>query len=263
MELLFNSPSWILSALVVMIPCVSFSIFALWFFHREISAKSLKKNHDVAGVIFSNVGVLYSVILGFTVINVQNRYAKAEETLYNEAMIIADLYRGASIFPENNKDTIRVNIRNYVEFMVKEEWPISETFSMHVKSRNSIDKIWASYYAIDLVNEKTIAWYNQAINQLDALMNTRLSREFNSWQHLSSMTWSLLILGGIITIGFMFFFGLENFRIQILMVILLSSYLSFILYLIFSLDHLYHGPSSIKPIALEQVSQLFDLWDKK
>lgn len=263
MDLLFNSPSWVLSALLVMVPSVAFSVFALWFFHREISHKSLKKNHDVAGVIFTNVGVLYSVILGFTVINVQNRYAKAEETLYREAMIIADLYRGASIFPENNKDVIRNNIRSYVEFMVKEEWPISETITTNIKSRNSIDKIWNGYYGIELSNEKTIAWYNQAINKLDELMNARLSREFNSWQHLSSMTWSLLIIGGLITIGFMFFFGLENFRIQILMVILLSGYLSFILYLIFSLDHLYHGPGGIKPIALEQVSHLFDYWDKK
>jgi len=77
------------------------------------------------------------------------------------------------------------------------------------------------------------------------------------------MMWSLLIIGALITIGFMFFFGLENLRSQMLMTALLAGYISFMLYLVYSLDNVYTGPEAIQPTALEQVYTLFDRWDSK
>ena len=73
--------------------------------------------------------------------------------------------------------------------------------------------------------------------------------------------WSLLLIGAAITISFMFFFGLENLCSQMLMTALLTGYLSFLLYLVYSLDHVYEGSEGIKPVALEQVYSLFDRWD--
>lgn len=75
------------------------------------------------------------------------------------------------------------------------------------------------------------------------------------------MMWSLLIVGAMITICFMFFFGLENLRMQMFMTALLAGYISFILYLIFSFDHVFIGPEAIKPHAIEQIAKFFDQWD--
>ncbi len=261
MDLLLVAHSWILSALLVMIPSMILCVLVLWAVRKTISTETLRKNHDVAGFTFSLIGVLYSVILGFTVINVENRYIKAEETLYKEAMILADLYREASFFPTDSTQ-IRENLRQYVEFTLEEEWRKAGNREIRLGAQDALDTLWNSYVAIHPQDEKMKLWYEQSISHLDDLMNARLMREFNSWEHVGPMMWTLLIVGAIITICFMFFFGLENIRTQMLMTALLSGYLSFMLYLVYSLDHIYQGSEGVKPFALEQVIKLFDRWDK-
>lgn len=262
MNLLFESPSWILSSLLIVIPSILICLFFLWLVRKSVSIESLKKHHDVAGFTFSIIGVLYSVILAFTVINVQTRYNGAEETIHTEAVMLSDLYRDASFFGDHDRDQIRSVLREYVKYVLDKEWHSPLDPKVRLETQTILAKLWSVYHKIQIDDEKAKIWYEQSIAKMDNLMNARLSREFDSWEHLGGMMWTLLIVGALITIGFMFFFGLENMRMQMLMTSLLAGYVSFILYLIFSLDHIFNGPEAIKPIAIEQIFLRFDQWDK-
>jgi hypothetical protein len=206
--------------------------------------------------------VLYSVILGFTVVNVQDRYNRTEENIQAEAMMIADLYRMAVYFPESGKGPIRAALREYVHYIEHEEWDVIDSKNILIESQKMMDHIWDSYNLFQPQDEKERLWYQQSIGKLDELMNARLGREFNSWEHLSPMMWTLLITGAVITISFMFFFGLDNIRCQMLMTALLAGYLFFMLYLVFTLDHAFKSPEAIRPDAFKQILILFDQWDR-
>ncbi len=249
---MFNS--WILSSLVVVIPTVLVCLLILWIVRKKVSTKKLQKHHDVAGFTFSIVGVLYSVILGFTVINVQQRYNAAEESIHTEATMLIDLSRDARIFPEENRAEIQSLLKEYIIYVIREEWG---SIDIHLKAQDLFRRIWDAYYRIDLSSEKIALWYQASIEKLDRLMNARLSREYSSWDRLSNMMWSLLIIGALITVGFMFFFGLDDMRMQMLMTALLSGYLSFMLFLVFTLDHVFLEPEGVKPIAFEKILPLF------
>lgn len=260
--MIFESPSWVVSSLIVVIPSILASFAVLWLIRKWIPTKVLKENHDVAGFTLGIVGVLYSVILGFTVVNVQNRYNEVLQTIHTEAVSIADLYREAAFFSPSGRDAIRTSLRNYVDYVVKKEWSTPSKKKIPLETQEVINQVWNSYYKIDLEGEKTTIWYTDSISKLNAFMNARLAREFSSWEHLGGMMWSILIIGAIITTCFMFFFGLESFRSQLIMIAFLSGYISFMLYLVYSLDNVFKGPEGLKPIALEQVVNLFDHWDK-
>lgn len=262
MRILFESPSWVLSSLLVVIPSILIFMGVVWFVRKKVSGEILRKNHDVAGFTFSIIGVLYSVILGFTVISAQDRYNEVLQTIHTEALTLADLYRDAALFPKESRDAIRSNLRAYVTYVIEEEWSAPIEKRIRIQTQEIMEKIWHSYYGIELLNQNMSIWYTQSISKLNDFINARLSRQFSSWEHLSDMMWSLLIVGGIITVCFMCFFGLENMRSQMLMVALLAGYLSFILYLVYSLDHVFEGSQGIKPTALEQVFSLFDRWDQ-
>lgn len=262
MAFLFESPSWILSSCFIVICSILICVGILWFVRKTISIHVLKKSHDVVGFTFSIIGVLYSVILGFTVINVQDRHNAVLEASHTEAILLADLYQDAAFFPIADRNAIRSSLRQYVNHVITEEWWQSAERKIHFKTRNCIKEIWESYYRVDLQTEKMTIWYTESISKLNNFLNIRLTRQFNSWEHLGGMMWSLLIIGAIITISFMFFFGLESMRSHVLMIALLAGYLSFMLYLVFSLDNVFKGPQGVKPEALEQVYSLFDLWDQ-
>lgn len=263
MDLLYDSSSWVFYSLLVVAPSILISLALLRFVRKRISHQVLKKNHDVAGFTLSIVGVLYSVILGFTVINTQTRYSEVLQTIHLEALTLADLYRDASFFPPKSKEEIRASLRNYVDYVVQKEWQSSRKEKRHIASQSIMEQIWKSYYNVELTSEKTDIWYTASVDKLNALMNARLTRQFHSWNHLGPMMWSLLIVGALITVGVMFFFGLENLRSQMIMTALVVGYISFMLYLVYSLDHVFTGPGGIKPVALEEVAGLFDGWDGK
>jgi hypothetical protein len=262
MGILFSSPYWVLTSSIIVIMSIVFWLYALWFVRQKIPLETLKKNHDVAGYTFSIVGILYSVILGFNVVSVQERYNKTIETLHTEATIVADLYREAGFFPKKSREKGRDTLRQYVHYVIDEEWHLPKEKKMHIEAQKILRDLWDSYYDVQVENENQKIWYQESVSKLDDLMGARLEREFNSWDRLGSMMWSLLLSGAVITIVFMFFFGLDNLRSQMLMTALLAGYLAFILFLIFSLDHTFKGPDSSKPIALEQLSSLFDNWDQ-
>jgi len=257
----YESSYWIFSALLVIVPCTLLTLGILWFIRRHVSHIKLHKHHDVAGYIFSIIGVLYSVILGFTVINVQERYNRADETVQTEAMITTDLYRDALYFDAKSITLIRANLRAYVKYVIGQEWGFPDDRVRRQKGDEILQDLWKGYETVELDNERAKIWYELTIAKLDRLMETRLAREFYSWESLSDMMWSILVLGAVITIGFMFFFGLEDLRMQMLMTSLLTIYLAFMLYLVFSLDHVFEGTVHITPQAFEETLLIFDRLD--
>lgn len=260
----WESSSWIFSSISVIVPIIILSLCMLWIIRKNVSLSVLRKHHDVAGYTFSIIGVLYSVILGFIVINVQERFNKANETVHIEATMIADLYRDAIYFGWKSQNAIRSTIRKYVQYVIEKEWnSFPREKSMRFKADDILQDLWKSYENIDLQNETTKIWYEQTIAKLDRLMNARLAREFYSWEHLSSMMWTVLLVGAMVTICFMFFFGLENLRMQMTMTALLTGYLAFILYLVFSLDHVFQGAMHVTPKAFEETLAVFDRLDKQ
>ena len=262
MSLLFESSSWIVSSLVLVAISIALCLTILLIVRRIFSAEEMKKRHDVVGFTFSIIGVLYSVILGFTVINVQDRYNLVEQTIHTEAFMLADLYQDAAFFPQAGRDQIRSNLRDYIQYVVTEEWGHSLKDQDHLKTRAILKNIWDGYYQVDIKGEKMKIWYAESISKLNQFLNARLIRQFNAEQHLGGMMWSLLVVGALITICFMFFFGLESLRSHMLMTTLLAGYLSFMLFLVYSLDHVFKGPQGVRPTALVQVYSLFDEWDQ-
>ncbi len=255
------SSSWIFSAILIMLLFTVIILALLWVIRTKVSHTTLRQHHDVAGYIFSIIGVLYSVILGFTVINVQERYNKAAETVHTEATILADLYRDAIYFDEASLASIRSNLKKYVEYVIEQEWAHPSDETRRLKANTILQNLWTSYQFVDLQSERAKIWYQQTIAKLDQLMNARLSREFYSWDSLSPMMWTILVLGALITIGFTFFFGLENLRTQMLMTSLLTIYLTFMLYLVFSLDHVFEGNVHVTPKAFQENLSIFNRLD--
>ena len=262
MDQIFQSSNWIFYALIVIIPVVFFSLLALFLLRKVFDTEALQKNHDVAGFTFSIIGVLYSVVLGFTVISANERFNDAEKNTAIEAFAIADLYRSASFFSSKEAADIHACLREYVKYILDKDWGLPAEKKISSESQDILEKLWQIYYQIEVSNQKVEIWYATSISKLTTLADASLSRQLSKSNQLGSMMWALLIIGGFITICFMFFFGLESFRTQMVMTSLLAGYISFVLFLIYTLDNVFKGPVAVEPRPLEQLQILFDNWDK-
>lgn len=67
----------------------------------------------------------------------------------------------------------------------------------------------------------------------------------------------MLILGGIITVGFTYLFGLENTLVHLLMVAALALIISISLFTVASLDYPFRGDIHVHPTAFENDLERF------
>lgn len=245
--------SWISGAIALAAAFVVAVILAIVLVRKMISRKTLQANHDVTGFVFTNLGVLFSVLLGFTVVNVQQRFDKIKETAQVEASFLADLYHGAEVFSEKDMLLIRGKIKNYIHNVIVEEWPMMAKKEPSMHTIKALRELWSSYYKVKLDTEIQKIWYQESIRKLNQLVDTRLARILGAEESLGAEMWTFLFLGAVILVLFIALFGLENIRTHIFLGAILALSTAFLLFLIHSLDTAFTGTIQVPPEALERI----------
>jgi hypothetical protein len=257
---IFEAYHWLVGATFVVCISVLLSSLFLYFVKYTISKKSLKDSHDVVGFSFGVVGVVYAVILGFTVVNAQQRYSEAEKITQEEAMTLADLFRDAAMLPAPYNAEIQRGIKEYIQYTLNVEWPKMQNGESAVNVIETVRDLWKTYYKIKPQTEEEKIWFAESITKLNHFTGIRLQRVYNSEEALNPLMWSALYIGALITIGFLGLFWMDNFRMHLVVTAMLSGLIGYILYIIQALDTVYYGSMSITPKALEQVQHVLNTW---
>jgi len=254
----FETLPWIYGAALTVAIFIAFSTLGILVIRRWVNFEYLKAHHDVAGYVFTNLGVLYAVVLAFTVVNVQQRFDKLKEISEIEASYLYDLYRDAEVLSQKDRERIRTSIKTYTQNVIDDEWGLMPRGIFSKKTIQSLRDIWEAFYQVELETKKQEIWYGESINKLNSLTNTRLARLVGSEESLGAEMWILLIIGGLTLITFFWFFGLESLIPHLLMAAVLAASIAFILFLIYSLDTAFSGTLRVRPQAMERVLKGFE-----
>lgn len=254
----FNHLPWICEATFIVMFLLLIVVIGLLLVRKFFFKTALKDHHDVTVFIFSNLGVLYSVLLGFTIVNVQARFDHIKTITETEGSRLVELYRDAEVFSSKDKDAIRTALRNYADEILHVEWPAMSRRENIPNTVPSFKAIWQAYYNIEPIKEKQIAWYNLSIGKLNDLMDARLSRLVGTKESLGLEMWTLLLLGGALMIASIWFFWMDKLGFHIMLACILAASITFFLYLIYSLDLAFSGNICVSPSAIESAIQSFN-----
>jgi hypothetical protein len=256
-----ESLPWGFSVFAIISAFLLLAITSILVVRCNTNAKHLKGHHDVSGFVFTNLGVLYSVLLGFTVVNVQQRYDQVSTTVKTEAAYLSELYRDAEAFSKKDVVAIQGSLKDYTESIIKDEWDVVSEGKPHPKTTLMLNKVWRAYYDVDLVSHKEEILYAESIHQLNQLINTRLLRLFGGEESLSDEMWLLLIIGGVVIVVFISIFSFEALWLHLVLASVLATSTAFLLFLIYSLDTSFTGAVKVLPVALEEVLQGMEMGD--
>jgi len=245
-ELIYKYSPLFLGSIIVT-ATVLFSLTGLLVVRRLIHHERLKLHNDVAGFMFSTLGVIYAVLLAFTVIVVWENFDKATSDVQLEANSLADLYRNAEgmQFPFSNE--VGILLREYGKAIVNDEWKTQEFGEKSAKVQALQDKIWRLYITYEPKTETDRIFFEESVKVLNDLCKYRRLRLMEAKEGISDILWFVLIVCGIITIVFTFFFGTENLNAQIIMTLLLAITIALILFTILEFDYPFTGNLSVSP----------------
>lgn len=250
--LLLKVPFFILG-LIVVGGAVLLTVAGVLIVRRFLPHHKLKLHHDVADPILGVMGAIYSVLLAFVVVTVWISFDKSNSNVQQEANFLADIYSDAEGLSPDFKAKVSPLLREYREAVVKYEWKTMERGEMSPEVEKLMKQIWALYTTYTAKNATEQSFFDESLRKLNSFRELRRLRLMDSRSGMQPLLWFVLVMGATATISFVFLFGVENLKAQIVMGALLSATIALILFAIMSMDYPFTGKVSVSPELFQRI----------
>jgi len=227
--------------------------------HRLVPVAIRREHNDVAGFIYAVVGVIYAVLLALIVIAVWEEHEEAKATVREEANELADVFWLAHSLSEPEGPRIQELARSYATTVVEDEWALmargdgssSEAWALMDEMRLGMQNL-----EVDAGSDQVL--FEHGLERIDALADARRERMVEAEEGIPAVLWAVLVLGGIITVGFTYLFGLQNTWSHRLMVAAVAGLIALVLFTVGSLEYPFSGGTRVGPEAFELVLRRFE-----
>jgi len=208
--------------LAVVAAVVAISVALHAFLQRRLRSETLRRHNDVAGYLFSAVGVLYAVVLGFVVVVVWQKYDAAVSNVENEVDATGNLYHVVDAYPPGLRTRIRGGLIDYANIVTSIEWPAMARDQEVPETGAS--RLEGVSYAIDSFspsNFKEFGSQQAAIADEQRLFDARRGRIVATVPAVPTVLWFALVAGALAMVAFCYIFGVENRPAQLMMTAIL------------------------------------------
>jgi hypothetical protein len=237
--------SEVLVELLIIAGVVGVTVALHAFLQRRVKPEYLRKHNDVAGFLFSAVGVIYAVVLGFVVVVVWEKYDSAISNVDTEVAGVSDLYRTVGGFPDPYRAQIRAELRAYVKSVIDVEWPLMKHRVIVAQDIALLERLAKQ---IDGFVPKTVGQsdvHQMAMTQLERLFDARRERLVQSEPSVPNVLWFALVAGALAMLAFAFLFGVENRPAQLVMTAILAGLIAILFIVISEFDEPFNGSVAI------------------
>lgn len=233
------------SVLLVVVTAVT--IFGLFAARKFFDLEHLKATHEVGGVLFSAVGTLYAVLLGLIVVDAMTKFSMTRDLVQNEANNLANVYLLADTLPEARKKEVRKLCMEYCKEVVDNEWNAMDDAKFSPVARKMAVKLMSDITNFEPTSQNQQALYPMMVQSALTMWDCRCDRINIAKLGIPLIEWVTLIAGGIITVFFTYFFGLDNIKIQTIMVGMVTVLIALNLYLFMLFAYPFSGAVSVSP----------------
>jgi hypothetical protein len=251
LHLMHDVPLW-LTALLLTVGAAVFSIGLMLVTRTIYGVDRLRLNNEVAGFKFAVVGVFYAVMLAFVVIAVWEDFRKTEEAVRDEAKAVVDLHRVTFALPVEGGAEIRKHLLAYTNDVREFEWPTMAVGEPSDAVAKDLDQLSQAVFNFSPKSWQELALYQNALRLLAVMTDNRIERLDSSDGSMPTILWFVLIMGGLITLGYPAFFGSTNLVAQILMTGALAALVALAMLLGLSFDYPFTGEARISALPFDQ-----------
>lgn len=250
---LCSLPLWLGASVTILAP-TALAMMGPFLVRRRFTLSVLLKNNEIAGFKFATIGVIYAVILAFAIVSVWEKFNEAELRVLEESGAAATLFRLAS-GGEADAVATRAALQQYFSSVVEDEWPRMARGDESSDATKALDALYVA--CVRFVADKRPAIGVEAMKELGAITEARRGRLHLATGVVPPALWIMLLCGALVTIGFTYFFGMENLRAQSAMTGALSFIIFLGLFVILSYDHPFTGEVSVDPHPIHRLIENF------
>lgn len=229
-----------LAAILIIGGSIVLSILGLLAFHRYAHLKRFAGENEIAGFLYAVVGVVYGILLAFVVFAVYNRFDAVDTAVTTEAADMVAVFRDTQFLPPRLQPAAQADLVSYAHEVMDKEWADHGSLVPHV-TPDPLNSIWSVYVQVHPTTPWQIALQQNANQHLYELERQRHLRHLSGESTLPDVFWIVLILGAILTVGFLYFFRIEDIRVQAAMTGIVACLIGSVLFLVVALNDPFTG----------------------
>lgn len=223
---------------------------------RRFRTEVLRRHNDVAGYLFSAVGVLYAVLLGFSVVVVWQKYDATVANVQEEIDAAGDLYHVVDGFAPADRSKIRSDLAQYAQTVIGVEWPAMERDQEVPETGTTL--VNDATYRVDgafPTNQREGNAQQAAIANAQRLLDARRQRLIHAAPAVPVILWFALIAGALAMVAFCYIFGVENRPAQLLMTAILVGLIAILFAVIYEFATPFSGSVTISSEGWSYLAQ--------
>ncbi len=231
------------ATLGIVVGCALLAAVCVLFKHRFFPPNPEDEpREDVAEYISMMIGVIYALVLGLALVAVWDTRSSAESDVQNEASALHQVYLLSDALPPAAEKQARDTANAYAHHVTTVEWQqMAHRRPLGPEGWTMLNKLRDIYQTTQPAQAAEENAMQEALSQISTLDEARMGRESDAQSDLSPVLWAGLFIGGALTVGFMFMFGVQRRATHLIMVMGLSGFIAFLILLIYQLDTPFHG----------------------
>ncbi|MFD4529506.1 DUF4239 domain-containing protein [Streptomyces sp. NPDC058470] len=219
---------------------------------RAVPLEKRRPNNDAVGFVYAQVGVIYAVVLAMVVVGVWETRSQAHKNTYTETNALLQIAWYSRTLPQPDRARLGTLTERYTGTVIDDEWPL-------LADQRDDPAAWRQFTEIrETINtqeprtgadEVRYAGALEAVAQLGDARRERVNEAASAG--VPSLLWIALLLGALVTIGFVYLFGMESLRAHAGVVFSLTFTVGVMLLIVYEFNYPFSGAFSVSPTAFQ------------
>jgi hypothetical protein len=203
-------------------------------------------NDAISGTVQA-IGVFYGITVGLIAVGVWDTNSSSTELVSREAAAIGVLYRDLGGYPEPMRSSMQNKLKEYTVIVIEQVWPSQKLGHPLNVGKPLLDELQSTLYAFGPSNTSQSAIHGETLKAFNNLIEARRLRMGAVDSGLSDVMWAVIWLGAVISISVAYLYKIEDLKLHIILVALMSGFLAILLFMIVINDRPFFGYASIPP----------------
>lgn len=208
---------------------------------------------EFCGAMVHSVMVLYGLAVALIAVGVWETYSDVSKTVSQEASALAALYRDVSGYPEPTRALLQEGIRDYVEYVIREAWPLHRQGKVPGGGVGLLNRFQETMMTFDPPGDREKILHQETLRAYNHMIEVRRMRLDAAETGLPCVLWFVIVVGALLTLCATFLFHVDDARLHGLLVLLLATLIGLLILLIVSLDRPFRGDLGVSPKPYELV----------
>ncbi len=251
---------WPLSVSVLIVVALSAVVpwLAVRLVRRNWPHPSFKENNELVGFTYAIYGLIYGVLLAFTIVVAWQRFAETEQLVMHETTLLSELWRDSMVARPHIREYLQKHLIAYAQSVVDDEWPAMAAHGRsHPRTEEVYEGLWEITYRFEPKTKIQEAYMAHFLGRMNELSGARRLRIMHSRMEVNRILWLVLLIGAGPTVAYPLLFSNRHAWVQAVIIGCIMLMVMLGLLVILSLQHPFSGAVGIQPETFRQLLDSF------